>query len=128
MNYARWIVLTLYAFGLAALFVTLRFFTDYSLTDVGILLITLFLENGLIGIYAFYKCVVNIPSRSKNVPVDFEEESISVRKAKAILDANDIHEDRAQALAAIFKHDMEAYGDVNMKTVLRAMEIAKIVE
>jgi hypothetical protein len=56
----------------------------------------------------------------------FHDESISVRKAKAILDANDIHEDRAQALAAIFKHDIEAYGDVNIKTILRAIEIAEI--
>lgn len=50
----------------------------------------------------------------------------NVNKAKAVLDANGIYEDRAQNLAKIFEFDKNNYGDINLQTILRAVEIAKI--
>jgi hypothetical protein len=50
----------------------------------------------------------------------------NVNKAKAILDANGIFEERAQNLAKIFLFDKKTYGDVNIQTIARAMEIAEI--
>jgi hypothetical protein len=50
----------------------------------------------------------------------------AIQKAKAVLDAAGINEDRAQSLASIFKYDKETYGDVNKATIFRAMEIAEI--
>jgi len=46
----------------------------------------------------------------------------------SLLDNNNINESRANDLANIIAYDKEHYNDINVETVLRACDIAELIE
>lgn len=64
---------------------------------------------------------------SKNV-VEIEDESADkIIIYQSAVDDSGIHVERAENLARIMKYDKDAYNDINIETVIKACEIAGII-